>query len=143
RLVLRAALQALDRGDQALGRQLMREAADGGDFRAMANLATLERRDGKLDDALAWARKSVANAPQYAHGQRTLGEIAAELGLDDEALAALNRAHRLQPTNAPVRLARARVLTKLGRRDEARTDLSAIVDDPRVGAEARALLRAL
>jgi len=143
RLVLRAALQALDRGDQALGRQLMREAADGGDFRAMANLATLERRDGRLDDALAWARKSVANAPQYAHGQRTLGEIAAELGLDAEALAALDRAHRLQPTNAPVRLARARVLAKLGRRDEARADLSAIVDDSRVGAEARALLRAL
>jgi len=141
RLVLRAALQALDRGEQALGRELMREAADGGESRAMANLATLERRDGKLDDALAWARKSVANAPQYAHGQRTLGEIAAELGLDDEALAALNRAHRLQPTNAPVRLARARVLAKLGRRDEARADLTAIVDDPRVGAEARALMQ--
>lgn len=143
RLVLRAALQALDRGDAAGGRELMREAAENGDIRAMANLATLYRRDGRLDDALAWARESVARAPQYAHGLRTLGEIAAQVGLDDDALAALTRARRLDPANAGIRVALGRLLTKLGRLDEARTELSGAVDDPRFGSEARAALAAL
>jgi tetratricopeptide (TPR) repeat protein len=140
RLVLRAALQALGRGDATAGRELMREAADEGEFRAMANLATLYRRDGKLEEALAWARKSVASAPQYAHGQRTLGEIAGQMGLDTEAFAALTRARRLDPENAGVRLALARLLVKLGRVAESRAEFGAIVDDPRFGAEARAAL---
>jgi tetratricopeptide (TPR) repeat protein len=123
RLVARAALQALERGDQELGHELMREAAEAGEFRAMANLATLYWRTGKLDEALRWARESVAHAPQYAHGQRTLGEIAAQLGLDDEALAALNRALELQPANIAARRARAQLLAKLGRMEEARADL--------------------
>jgi tetratricopeptide (TPR) repeat protein len=143
RLVLHAALQALDRGDALLGRELMREAAEGGDIRAMANVAALYRRDGKLDEALAWARKSVASAPQYAHGQRTLGEIAAQAGLDIVALAALTRARRLAPGDASVHLALGRLLAKVGRVAEARTELSAAAGDPRFGAEARAALGAL
>jgi Flp pilus assembly protein TadD len=143
RLVLHAALQALDRGDAVLGHELMREAAEGGDFRAMANLATLYRRDGKLEEALVWARRSVASAPQYAHGQRTLGEIAAQAGLDTEALAALSRARRLAPENATVHLALGRLLAKLGRSAEARIEFSAAARDARFRPEARAALGAL
>jgi tetratricopeptide (TPR) repeat protein len=143
RLVARAALQALGHGDAAGGRRLMREAAEAGEYRAMANLATLYRRDDQLDDALRWARASVASAPQYAHGQRTLGEIAAQAGLDAEALGALQRARRLDPANAAVRLALGRVLAKVGRTDDARSELAAITEDPRFGAEARAALATL
>ena len=69
----------------------MRRAAEAGEYRAMANLALLLHDDGKLDEALTWARRSVQRAPLYASGQRARGKIALAANRADEALAAFER----------------------------------------------------
>ena len=157
RLVMREALLVLAYGDHARGVELMQRAAEGGEPRAMANLALLLLGDGRTDDALAWARKAVATAPLYAAGQRARGKVAlaaadrdaaahedaraaAEL---DEARTAFERALALEPDHRANSLNLGLVLVRLGRRDEARPLLEACLDDPRLADQARALLGGL
>jgi hypothetical protein len=59
-LPLRQALRELRAGNAARGREVMREAAGGGDARAMSNLALLLLEDGGIDEALDWARRGAA-----------------------------------------------------------------------------------
>jgi tetratricopeptide (TPR) repeat protein len=142
RLWLRAALLALDHSTHERGVMLMQRAAEGGEPRAMANLALLLLGDGHADDAIGWARKSVAAAPLYAGGHRARGKVALALGILDEAHAAFERALALEPENPVNKLDLGLVLVRLGKPDEARPLLEACLHDPKLAAQARSLLGA-
>jgi hypothetical protein len=140
RLWLRKGLLAMSRGEVAEATAWFRRAADAGDEKAMANLALVLERDGKLDDALAWAERAARTAPMYAHAQRTLGKIALALHRDAVALAAFERAAELEPTRLANRYNRALALIAMHRAADALPDLEACVDDPELGGDARAAL---
>lgn len=143
RLILREALLVLAHGDGARGREIMRQAAEAGDERAMANYALLVLAANNLPEALAWARKAVQVAPLYVNGQRAHGKVALAAGQPQEALAAFEQALALEPQNAANHLNEALALIQLGRTAEARTQLQACLGDPRVGVQARQLLESL
>ena len=140
RLVLREALLALDQGERSRGEVLMQRAAQGGEPRAMGDLAVLLQQDGKLDDALAWGRRVSAAAPMYENGQRVHGTVALAAGRAGEALAAFERARALHPDAAANELDVALALTALHRAAEARPLLAACAADPTLGARCRAAL---
>jgi tetratricopeptide (TPR) repeat protein len=140
RLTLHEALLALPR-DRARGEDLMREAAEQGEAKAMANLASLLAEDGRLDDALTWARRATERAPIYANGFRILGKVALAAQKPDEALAAFQYALRLEPQRAANRYNVALSLLALHRDAEARPYLESCLDDPELGQRAKAALR--
>lgn len=142
RVKLRVALLVLDYGQRSVALRHMREAAEAGEYRAMANLALLLHQDGAHDEALAWARRAVAAAPQYANGQRVLGKVALALGHTPEALAAFERAYALERTNLANRFNLAIALRAAGRVAEARVHFEACLADPKLGPQARAALAA-
>jgi len=142
RLVMREALIVLEHGQRDQGVKLMRTAAQGGEPRAMTNLALLELADGHTADALAWARKGAAASPLYANGQRIHGKIALAAHEPAEALAAFQQALALEPESAANQLNLALALIELGRKAEARPYLEAVSHDPGLGLRASALLEA-
>ena len=117
----------------------MRRAAEGGEVRAMANLALLELEAGHGDEALAWSRRATTGAPMLAHARRTHGKVALTLGHVDEALAAFNAALAIEP-NATNRFNVAVALLKRGRAAEAIPLLEECVRDPQLSEPARSLL---
>jgi tetratricopeptide (TPR) repeat protein len=143
RLIMREALIILEHGDRAQGEALMKRAAEGGEERAMSNYAALVLHDGNTAEALTWARKATAAAPQYVNGQRIRGKVALAAGHPDEALAAFDAVLALEPQNPANHLNAALALLALGRTAEARPHLQACLGDPRVGAQARQLLEGL
>jgi tetratricopeptide (TPR) repeat protein len=96
RLELREALLLLGRGDRAAALPVLRRAAEGGEPKAMSNLALLEQ-GSQPDDALGWARRGAAAAPMSAHALRTLGKLALSAH-PEEALPAFELAYRLEPS---------------------------------------------
>jgi protein O-mannosyl-transferase len=140
RLVLRAGLILLARGERAEGVQMIREAAQAGEPRAKANLALLLFDDRKLDEALAWARQAASEAPLYVNAQRAHGKVALELKHFDEALAAFERAYALEPGALANRYNLGVTLVALGRGAEARPHLEACLADPQLAPGARAAL---
>lgn len=140
RLLMRKALLLLDHGDRAEGVALMRQAAEGGEFRAMTNLALLLLDAGQIDEALAWARRGATGAPLYANGQRALGKVALQAQRLDEALTAFERAYTLEPGSLSNRFNLALALIALGRPEDAREHLEACLADPVLGPRARQLL---
>jgi tetratricopeptide (TPR) repeat protein len=97
RLLLRRALLLLKSGDRRSGVAVMREAARGGEPRAMSNLALLLLEEGQLAEALDWARRGTTGMAMYAPAQRALGRVALAAGLQPEAKAAFTRAFELEP----------------------------------------------
>ena len=118
----------------------MRRAAEGGEPRAMANLALLLLDDGTLDDAHAWVVKAVGAAPLYANAQRALGKVALAQGQLAEAHGAFEQARALEPANHTNAYNLALVLVREGRASEARPLLEQCLGDPRLDGPARALL---
>jgi Flp pilus assembly protein TadD len=143
RLIMREGLIVLEHGDRAYGEVLMKRAAEGGEERAMANYAALALQDGKTADALAWARKATAVAPEYVNGHRIRGKVALAAGQAQEALAAFEAALALEPDNPANHYNAALALIQLGRGAEARPHLEACLGDPRVGVQAKQLLESL
>lgn len=142
RLIMREALIVLEHGSREQGEKLMRKAAEGGEPRAMTNLALLELTDGQTAEALSWARKGAAASPLYANGQRIHGKVALAAHEPAEALAAFQQALALEPDSAANQLNLALALLELGRKAEARPYLEAVSHDPGLGARARSLLEA-
>lgn len=140
RLVMRQALLLLARGDHAQGVALMREAAKGGEYRAMTNLALSLAQEGKQAEALEWARRSVAAVPLYANGQRVLGKILLDTDQPHAAVTAFERAYALEPNNLTNRYNLALALIRVGRADEARAHLQACLQDPMLASRARQLM---
>ncbi len=138
RLVLRQALLAL-RSDRSRGLQLMRQAAEGGEPIAMANLALMLLEDGQLDDALVWARQGARWRPN-AHAQRTLGKAELAKGNVHEATAAFRVAYALDPRDCANRINLALGLMGEAKPAEAAPLLASCVAHPTLGARARAEL---
>jgi protein O-mannosyl-transferase len=138
RLVLRRAMLLLERGDRTAGLPLLRQAAEEGEPRAMANLALAEREAGHLDEALRWARLGAARAPRLAHTRRARGLAALDARHDDEALAELRAANDLEPS-ATNRINLGLALLVVGRPADALHYLEASTGDPIYGARARQL----
>lgn len=142
RLVLREALMVI-RTDRARGIELMRAAAEGGEPRAMTNLALLLSEGGHQEQALEWARRAVQLMPAYANGHRILGKVALAAHARAEALSAYERAYQLEPLNLANRFNLALALIENGLPAEARRHLEATLADPRFAASAKRLLSTL
>ncbi|MDB4959672.1 MAG: hypothetical protein JWO36_7241 [Myxococcales bacterium] len=141
RLLMRKALLVLQYGkNRSAAEDAMRAAADGGEPRAMTNLALLYFEDRKFDAALQYARRATAIAPSYAHGHRIVGKIALATQHPDEALAAFQSAYSLAPLDLANRYNLALALIELNRRDEARPFLEACLSDPVLVDRARKAL---
>ncbi len=119
-LQLREALLLRERGDAAGSLAAMRAAAEGGEPKAMSNLALLELDAGHADDAIAWARRGAAASPIRAQAHRALGKVLLATGHADDALGAFRRAFALEPLNPANRYNLALALTATGHADEAR-----------------------
>jgi len=140
RLLLRKAIMTVRFGQRPDAVRTMREAAEAGEPRAMSNLALMLLEDGQLDEALAWARRGTTALPMYAAGHRSHGKVALAARQPEEALAAFEHAYALEPRYLGNRLNLGLALSELGRNDEARQHFEACLDDPALGARARAAL---
>ena len=130
RLLLRKALFVLRYGQRAAALEIMRQAAEAGDERAMTNLALLHLEDGRLAEAVTWSRRATEVAPLYVNGQRNRGKVALAARQPAEALDAFTRAYRLEPRKLDNRFNLALALIELGRLAEARPHLEACLDNP-------------
>jgi tetratricopeptide (TPR) repeat protein len=141
RLAMHEALLLDEDGRHADAMAAMRQAADAGDPRAMANLAKWLLDAGRTADALDYARRAADTMPTYANGQRMHGKVALAAGHPDEALAAFERAYELERSNVNA-MNLGIALVALGRRDEARRYLEPLLLDPQFAPRARELLGA-
>jgi len=140
RLLLRRALLRLRSGDAVGGRAAMREAATGGEARAMSNLALLLLEDGRTDEALDWARRGAQMMDMYAPAQRALGRVALRAKRSEEALAAFERAFALDPRACTNRFNLALAELELRRVDAARVHVEPCANDAELGAQSKAML---
>jgi len=139
-LVHRDALFRQARGDKAGALAQLRAAADAGYATAMSNLALMLQADGKLDEALLWARRATDAEPMKPNGYRILGVLLLAVPKNADALAAFERAYALEPANLQNRLNLGVALTAVGRTAEALPHLEAALQDPELAPRARALL---
>ena len=101
---------------------------------ALANLATIEMEQGKLDDAEKHIKAAVAQSPDDAYNLSTLGRLEFLREKYDEALDALSRAARLDPRNPEIQNYLGVTLSHKGLRKQAETALrKAIQLDPNYG----------
>lgn len=140
RLLLRKALFLLPLGRRDEARELLAEAANKGEPRAMANLALILAEDGQLDEALRWARNATSGEFPYVPGLSARGKIALEAGLAGEALEMFERVHALAPKDLVNRYNVALALIRLHRAPEALPHLIACAKSGEVGAACRAEL---
>lgn len=119
RLVMRGALVALSRGDRPAGIAGMREAAERGEVRAMANLASLLLQDGNIEEARRWARAAAIDSPLYVYGHRIRARIALQTGGMAEAAEALAAVHALEPADRGIACELALARAALGHRETA------------------------
>ena len=101
---------------------------------ALADLAEIQRKRGRLPQALAALERVTAAAGQTRHSELIRFEVLTSWGRYDEALAALDRARRLDPNPTPrseqllqgaFDFGRARALLEQGRLDEVPAALAA------------------
>jgi tetratricopeptide (TPR) repeat protein len=139
RLVHRAAMLAMARGDRPNAIALLSEAANAGEPHAMANLALMLAEGGDTANALGWAIRATETAPLYANGWRIAGKLA--LATDPaQALRSFTRAYQLEPLALANRFNLALALLALHRPADARPHLEACLVDPQLADRARALL---
>lgn len=81
---------------------------------AWTNRARLAGETDRLALAAVWAERATSLDPRYAKGWGTLGAALADLGQDDQALAAYERALALAPDDADLRFNRAIALLRAG-----------------------------
>lgn len=132
---------SLERGDRAEGVSAMRRAAEGGDSTAMSNLAQLlSGPGGNISEAMKWGRMGAVASPTSAMAHRSHGMAALAAGEPEEARAAFDKALAYESSTLN-RFNLAMALLQLGRRAEAVPLLQQCVDDPKLGAKARAALQ--
>jgi tetratricopeptide (TPR) repeat protein len=142
RLLLRAALFQLARGDRSAAIALFRRASEKGEPTAMGNYAQLLLEAGKREEALTWGRRAAKAGPMMVHARRSHGMAALASGHTDEALQAFNAALVLDssPTN---KYNVALAMMELGQTSTAIPLFEACLQDPRIGPLARAKLAAI
>ncbi len=102
---------------------------------ALANLATIELQQGKLDDADKHITAAVKQSPNDAYNLSILGYLKFRQEKYDDALDALSRAAKLSPQNPEIQNYLGVTLSHKGLRVQAETALrKAIQLDPNYGA---------
>jgi serine/threonine-protein kinase len=91
-------------------------------LRSAGNLAAIE---GRIDDAVAFAREMVTRDPLSLAARRNLVWICLDAGELDEAEAAINKAFELGPGSGHIHAARGCLRLQQGRFDEALAEFSA------------------
>jgi len=86
---------------------------------AHVNVASLALGEGRLEDALAAAKKAVAAGPDDAFARFTLGKVLTAMDDHAAAIIAYGEAIRLDPNHVAARNNLATALARLGRHDEA------------------------
>jgi tetratricopeptide (TPR) repeat protein len=100
----------------------------------LANLATIEMEQGKLEDAEKHINAAVAQSPNDAYNLSILGYLKFRQEKYDDALDALSRAARLDPRNPEIENYLGVTLSHKGLRKQAETALrKAIQLDPNYG----------
>ena len=100
----------------------------------LANLATIEMEQGKLDDAEKHIKAAVVQSPNDPYNLSTLGRLEFLREKYDEALDALSRAARLDPRNPEIQNYLGVTLSHKGLRKQAETALRKAVQlDPNYG----------
>jgi tetratricopeptide (TPR) repeat protein len=100
----------------------------------LANLATIEMEQGRLDDAEKHIKAAVAQSPNDSYNLATLGRLEFLHEKYDEALDALSRAAKLDPRNPEIQNYLGVTLSHKGLRKQAETALrKAIQLDPNYG----------
>ena len=101
---------------------------------ALANLATIEMEQGRLDDAEKHIKAAVVQSPNDAYNLSTLGHLEFLREKYDDALDALSRAAKLDPRNPEIENYLGVTLSHKGLRAQAETALrKAIQLDPNYG----------
>jgi tetratricopeptide (TPR) repeat protein len=101
----------------------------------LANLATIEMEQGKLDEAEKHIKQAVAQSPNDPYNLSVLGCLKSRQGKYDEALDALSRAAKLDPQNPETENYLGVTLGHKGLRPQAETALrKAIQLDPNYSA---------
>jgi Flp pilus assembly protein TadD len=101
----------------------------------LANLATIELEQGKLDESEKHIEQAVAQSPNDAYNLSVLGRLKFQQGKYDEALDALGRAASLDPQNPEIENYLGVTLGHKGLRAQAETALRKAVQlDPKYGA---------
>jgi cytochrome c-type biogenesis protein CcmH/NrfG len=90
---------------------------------ALANLATIELQEGKLDDAEKHIKAAVAQSPEDAYNLSTLGYLKFRQEKFDEALDALSHAAKIDPNNPEIQNYLGVTLSHKGLRMQAETAL--------------------
>jgi tetratricopeptide (TPR) repeat protein len=104
--------------------------------------ASLLMRQGKLDEALELANKSLETDQTNANGWLLRGQINGFLGNSNQAISDLMKSKSFDD-NAEVRMALARSYLAANRAKDAVTELVTIVDDPATPDRARVLLESI
>ncbi len=140
RLQMRQALLLVQGGDRVAGIAAMREAAEGGEGRAMSNLALLLLDDHDTQNALVWAKRGTDAMPMYGPAYMTYGKVALAAQRPQDALVAFRHAFELAPDDCTNRYNLA--LAELEAKDlaAAREHAQSCVADPRLGRRVQALL---
>jgi Flp pilus assembly protein TadD len=100
----------------------------------LANLATIEMEQGRLDDAEKHIKAAVTQSPDDSYNLATLGRLEFLREKYDEALDALSRAAKLDPRNPEIQNYLGVTLSHKGLRAPAETALrKAIQLDPNYG----------
>jgi len=90
---------------------------------ALANLATIELQQGKLDDAEKHITAALAKTPDDAYNLSTLGYLKFRQEKYDDALKALSRAEQIDPNNPEIENYLGVTLSHQGQRKAAETAL--------------------
>ena len=107
------------------------------------NLANVLARQGNATQALDYAQRAYAKAPQDAMVQDTLGWLLVQAGQLETGLRHLREARLREPQNPDIRYHLAAALARSGRTDEARSELREAFDldgefeDPAAARELR------
>ncbi len=119
---------------EAIGR-FVTATANGASARIITSFGDLLARLGLREEAAERYREALrCGGTCEAHANLAL--LAVDEGRLDEALAGFDRALKLDPASAEVRINRANVLVELGRHDEALAEFTALTDDPDVAGPA-------
>lgn len=99
------ALEALNRGDEALALQALRSAVNANPLNALAaaKAANLLEKQGDLRDAANYAQKAVEAAPKNVDYRMLLGRLLTEQGMKVLARKHYEEAARLQPDHPEVK----------------------------------------
>jgi tetratricopeptide (TPR) repeat protein len=145
------AQQAEARRDYEAARRLYRQAADeapdpASRAFALGELASALAFWGEIEGAVEALEESLRSRPSSVRRWHDLGILRAQLGRNEEALAALRRAVQLAPREPRSRIALAAQEVNMGLYLDARRDYQTLLDleiPPKIAAAAREALRIL